>query len=167
MKRYKLVIAFVLVFVLGALTSAVVLKYAEHGRAGLFSGAGRPDRTEFIVKRLTRRLDLSPDQQASVKEIVNEAQKEIVFLSGRFAPELERIMDESAEQIKDKLDPAQREKADQMFEHMKNHMKRRMMHEPGAGHGEGMMGGPGRGMMGGEGPGMMREGGGERRGGPR
>ena len=138
MKRYKLVIAFVLVFVLGALTSAVVMEYAEHRR---------PDRTEFIVKRLTQRLNLSPGQRASVKEILNEAQKEIVSLSGRFAPELERIMDESAEQIKGKLDPAQRVEAERMFDHMKSHMKRRMMHEPGARHGEGMMGGPGSGMM--------------------
>lgn len=147
MKRYKLVIAFVLVFVLGTVTGAVVLEYAQHKRAGLLSGAERPDRTEFIVKRLTRRLDLSPGQQESVKEIVNEAQKEIVSLSGRFAPELERIMDKSAEQIKARLDPAQLEMAERMFEHMKSRMKRRMMHEPGAGHGPGMMRGSGSGMM--------------------
>ncbi len=111
MKRWKLVSGLLLVFVLGILAGAFGTRiYLKDRFAHL-----RKDpkaRQAFIMGKLSKELELTPDQKIKVEKIVEQmgAKRREFFLKNR--PEIKKIMDEGFLQIKKELNNDQQKKLD-------------------------------------------------------
>ena len=124
MKRWKLVSGLLLVFVLGILAGSFGTRvYLKDRFAHL-----RKDpkaRQAFIMKKLSKELELTPDQKITVEKIVaqvGEKRREF-FLKNR--PEIKRIMDEGFLQIKKELNNDQQKKLDELREEYEKRRKAR------------------------------------------
>jgi hypothetical protein len=111
MKRWKIITAFVLVFVLGVLTGVVGTGMVfKHGWP---SGPRDPEkRKAFIMQRLERKLDLSPAQKERVAAIVDRRQQEARQQFRRHRQALRTFMRESFAEIRRELTPDQQVKLD-------------------------------------------------------
>ena len=124
MKRWKLVSGLLLVFVLGILAGAFGTRiYLKDRFAHL-----RKDpkaRQAFIMGKLSKELELTPDQKTKVEKIVEQvgAKRREFFLKNR--PEIKKIMDEGFLQIKKELNNDQQKKLDVMREEFKKRRKAR------------------------------------------
>jgi hypothetical protein len=124
MKRWKLVSGLLLVFVLGILAGAFGTRiYLKDRFAHL-----RKDpkaRQAFIMGKLSKELELTPDQKIKVEKIVEQtgAKRREFFLKNR--PEIKKIMDEGFLQIKKELNNDQQKKLDVMREEFKKRRKAR------------------------------------------
>ena len=124
MKRWKLVLGLLLVFVLGILAGAFGTRiYLKDRFAHL-----RKDpkaRQAFIMGKLSKELELTPDQKIKVEKIVEQtgAKRREFFLKNR--PEIKKIMDEGFLQIKKELNNDQQKKLDVMREEFKKRRKAR------------------------------------------
>ena len=124
MKRWKLVSGLLLVFVLGILAGAFGTRiYLKDRFAHL-----RKDpkaRQAFIMGKLSKELELTPDQKTKVERIVEQvgAKRREFFLKNR--PEIKKIMDEGFLQIKKELNNDQQKKLDVMREEFKKRRKAR------------------------------------------
>ncbi len=111
MKRWKLISGLLLVFVLGVLAGSfgtrVYLKDRfEHLRKDPKA------RQAFIMRKLSKELELTPDQKIKVEKIVEQMgeKRREFFLKNR--PEIKQIMDEGFLQIKKELNNDQQKKLD-------------------------------------------------------
>ena len=124
MKRWKLVSGLLLVFVLGILAGAFGTRiYLKDRFAHL-----RKDpkaRQAFIMRKLSKELELTPDQKTKIEKIVAQvgAKRREFFLKNR--PEIKRIMDEGFSQIKKELNNDQQKKLDVLREEFEKRRKAR------------------------------------------
>ena len=124
MKRWKLVSGLLLVFVLGILAGAFGTRiYLKDRFAHL-----RKDpkaRQAFIMGKLSKELELTPDQKIKVEKIVEQvgAKRREFFLKNR--PEKKKIMDEGFLQIKKELNNDQQKKLDVLRAEFKKRRKAR------------------------------------------
>lgn len=124
MKRWKLASGLLLVFVLGILAGAFGTRiYLKDRFAHL-----RKDpkaRQAFIMGKLSKELELTPDQKIKVEKIVEQvgAKRREFFLKNR--PEIKKIMDEGFLQIKKELNNDQQKKLDVLREEFKKRRKAR------------------------------------------
>lgn len=126
MKRVKLTVGICLVFILGALAgmlgTGVYMKY----RFEKFGpGPPPPHARERIMKRLTETLDLTEKQQGEIREIVDLTQSRMDAVRERHLPEIKKITEQSFELMKEKLDPEQIEKLDELRAKIKSEIKKR------------------------------------------
>jgi len=75
MKKAKIIAGLMLVFILGALSGALGTGVVLKRHHPFFSGKPE-DRKTFILKRLTRELDLSAEQQVRIGAIIDRVQSE-------------------------------------------------------------------------------------------
>ena len=124
MKRWKLISGLLLVFVLGVLAGSlgtgVYLKDRfEHLRKDPKA------RQAFIMRKLSKELELTPDQKTKIEKIVaqmGEKRREF-FLKNR--PEIKKIMDEGFAQIRKELNSDQQKKLDVLREEFEKRRKAR------------------------------------------
>jgi len=124
MKRWKLISGLLLVFVLGVLAGSfgtrIYLKDRfEHLRKDPKA------RQAFIMRKLSKELELTPDQKIKVEKIVEQmgAKRREFFLKNR--PEIKKIMDEGFAQIKKELNNDQQKKLDVLRAEFENRRKAR------------------------------------------
>ena len=124
MKRWKLISGLLLVFVLGVLAGSfgtrVYLKDRfEHLRKDPKA------RQAFIMRKLSKELELTQDQKIKVEKIVEQmgAKRREFYLKNR--PEIKRIMDEGFLQIKKELNNDQQKKLDVLREEFEKRKKAR------------------------------------------
>ncbi len=118
MKTWRLITGVALVLLLGMLIgSAGTRLYLGHTHRGLHWR----DRTARVFERLSRELDLSPEQKGSVRGILQDAEQKLRAHYLRQRPEAERIVDESFVQIRQLLNDEQKKKLDNLRE---RHRKR-------------------------------------------
>ena len=111
MKRWKLVSGLLLVFVLGILVGAFGTRIYLKDKFTHFRKDPKA-RQAFIMRKLSKELELTQDQKITVEKIVaqvGEKRREF-FLKNR--PEIKRIMDEGFLQIKKELNNDQQKKLD-------------------------------------------------------
>ena len=115
MKRWKLISGLLLVFVLGVLVGSfgtrIYLKDRfEHIRKDPKA------RQAFIMRKLSKELELTPEQKIKVEKIVEQLgeKRREFFLKNR--PEIKKIMDEGFAQIKKELNNDQQKKFDVLRE---------------------------------------------------
>jgi Spy/CpxP family protein refolding chaperone len=108
MKNWKVIAGIVGVFLLGmtagGLVTARVIKRQAH-RAG---APGSPMAAEFITRRLTWELHLTPEQRRQVFAILSETQREL-------RPLYQRALTESQQKIRAVLRPDQQAKYDRLL----------------------------------------------------
>ena len=106
MKRNFLTLATAGVIALGGF--AVVQAQTEPGRGARGHGHG------FALERLTEGLDLTPDQQAKVQPIIDQAKPQIAAIHREARQKMKAVMDNTVSQIRPMLTPEQQKKFDDM-----------------------------------------------------
>ena len=113
--RWKLILGLLLVFVLGILAGSVGTGlYLKHRLAPLIKEPRA--RKTFIMKRLSKELNLTPDQKTKIDPIVEQMieKRREYYLKNR--PEIKTIMDQGFAQIREELNEDQKKKLDGLRE---------------------------------------------------
>ena len=114
MKRWKSTLGVLLVFLLGALAgAAVVHRVGRQSVEAVLSGRGGAT-ADFVVRRLTRSLDLDPAQQDQVRAIVTETRRDIVEIRKPIQGQIQEAFERSRVRIRAILRPEQQEKFDRI-----------------------------------------------------
>jgi Spy/CpxP family protein refolding chaperone len=100
MKRNFLTLTAAGLIVLGGF--AVVQAQGHHGDGARGHG----------LQRLTEGLDLTPDQQAKVQPIINQAQPQIAAIHREAMQKMKAVVENTASQIRPLLTPEQQKKLD-------------------------------------------------------
>src|SRR5919106_490149 len=120
--KWKLIAGFLLVFVAGGLTGAFV--GASHGRH-FFKFHHRGDISERMRERLTRELDLTPEQVAKISPILDRAAAQLQQMRRDTGQRVREILNETHRQIAPTLTDEQRQKLQRMKErHRRRHWHR-------------------------------------------
>ena len=113
--RWKLISGLLLVFVLGILAGSLGTGfYLKHRLTSLIKEPRA--RTTFIMKRLSKELNLTSDQKKKIDPIVEQMieKRREYYLKNR--PEIKTIMDQGFAQIREELNEDQKKKLDVLRE---------------------------------------------------
>ena len=113
--RWKLILGLLLVFVLGILAGSVGTGfYLKHRFAPLIKEPRA--RKTFIMKKLSKELNLTLDQKTKIEPIVEQMieKRREYYLKNR--PEIKTIMDQGFAQIREELNEDQKKKLDGLRE---------------------------------------------------
>ncbi len=126
MKTWKLWAGIFLVFLTGiCIGSAGTGLYVRHAVISLFQG-GQPAVTRLVMKRLTRKLDLSGSQQVVIGREVHGIQDRLQELRLRNRPETLQIIKTGVNRIRENLRPDQQRKLDVLITRLKAQWAARM-----------------------------------------
>lgn len=126
MKKWKLWVGIILIFVTGiGVGAAGTGLYVRHSLISFFQ-EGPPAVTHFVVKRLTRELNLSETQQVAVAKEIAAIQRRLQELRLRNRPEIHQIISTGVDRIKEQLQPEQQEKLDVLITRLKARWSVRM-----------------------------------------
>ncbi len=124
MKRWKMVAAFAVVFVLGMMVGVVGTGVAiKHGPA--FGPRDPEGRKAFILKRLDRRLELTASQKTRVAAIVNRRHDKAREQFRRHRQALHAFMTQSFAEIRRELTPEQQIKLDAFQNELEERFRKR------------------------------------------
>lgn len=122
--RWKLISGLLLVFVLGILVGSVGTGfYLKHRLAPLIKEPRA--RKAFIMKRLSKKLNLTPDQKTKIEPLVEQMIEKRREYYGKTRPEIKIIMDQGFAQIKKELNEDQKKKLDELREKFQKHRRER------------------------------------------
>jgi hypothetical protein len=116
--KWKLIAGLLLVFVLGILVGSVGTAFYLKHRFTPLTKEPKARKT-FIMKRLSEKLDLTPDQQAKIEPIINQMIEKRREYYRKSRPEIEKIMEKGFAAIKLKLTENQKKKLDELRENFK------------------------------------------------
>jgi hypothetical protein len=120
--RWKLISGLLLVFVLGILAGSVGTGFYLKQRLTPIIKEPRA-RKAFIMKRLSKKLNLTPDQQAKIQPIVEQMIEKRREFYRKTRPEIKTIMDQGFAQIKEELNEDQKKKLDELREKFQKHRR--------------------------------------------
>ncbi len=122
MKQLKTIVSVILIFVLGALSGAVVThKIYRQKMEGIIRAEPGAMR-ELMIQRLNRKLHLDDAQLQQVRAIAMETHAEMKAARKKIRPEVEEILSRSQAKIRAILRPDQQQKYDQIIlERKKRH----------------------------------------------
>mgnify|MGYP000305454193 CR=1 FL=1 len=124
MKRWKIITALVLVFVLGVLIGVVGTGMAlKHGLP--FGPRGPEGRKAFIMKQLERKLDLTSEQKVRVAAIVDRRHTQAREQFRRHRQALQAFMAKSFAEIRTELTPEQQVKLDAFQAELEERFRKR------------------------------------------
>ena len=124
MKNYKAVIGILLVFMLGAASGAIITHMVHRSRQAAFLHGGPAAREEVIIKVLTRKLALDPQQQEQVKTIIHENHAAMQEVRRKSHPQIEAILEQGQKGINAILRPDQQEKFQKIIAERKEQRRR-------------------------------------------
>jgi len=116
-----------LFFALGALAGSLGTQQYLHYRFSRFVQKGHPARTDILLKRISKELDLTEVQRKDVRAILEETEVRIDDLRKGFDPRIKGVIDESFGRIRDKLTEDQTGKFDAFRERL---VKKADRHRP-------------------------------------
>jgi hypothetical protein len=109
MQKLKIGLVIALIYVAGAATGVVATRAVV--RHMVAAAVRNPERVKALIeKRLTRRLNLDPGQQAKVEKTLNQTQNDLRSLRQDFGPRFQAIMLNTQTEISAVLTPEQRER---------------------------------------------------------
>ena len=122
--KWKLISGLLLVFVLGILAGSLGTEfYLRHRLAPLIKEPG--GRTAFIMKKLSRELNLTPDQKSKIKGIVDQMFEKRREYYVKHRTEIKGIMDQGFSQIREELNEKQKGKLDALREKFQRRREKR------------------------------------------
>jgi len=113
MKKWKPIAGIALVFVLGVLVGSLGTRYYHRDWSGRFLEEPSA-RKALILKKLTKDLALTETQQKEFRTIVEETDKRLGAFGLERRSAVKAILDESFAKMKEKLDPEQQKKLDEL-----------------------------------------------------
>ena len=109
MKKWKIILSVILVFLLGVLAGGLVTHEIDRHRIGrIISGEPRAV-GELIVQRLNHKLRLDPEQVEKLRIIVYETRDEISKVRTQFRPQIQEVLERSRNRVRAILRPDQLE----------------------------------------------------------
>jgi hypothetical protein len=109
-------------FLSGVLVGAVGSGLYIRHEIRQFRVDGHPAVRHFILKRLTRDLNLTEDQKPRIGKIICRVQAEMTQFRLEHRPELERILSGGIADMKQFLTPEQQRKLDDLYEKTKRRL---------------------------------------------
>jgi len=95
-----------------ALSGFAFAQEDQEENGGNWGGHGRGHRHENPLERITQTLDLTPDQQAKVQPILDQAKPQIIAIHQEAMQKTKAVMDNAMSQIRPLLTPEQQKKLD-------------------------------------------------------
>jgi len=123
-KNAKAIAGVLLIFILGAVTGALVTHMVHQRNFAAFMHGGPRMREEFIVTELNRELQLDDRQQGLIRGIVQETHAAIREMRGQMRPKVEILLEQGNHRISEILTPAQQEKFLKLTAERKAHRNR-------------------------------------------
>jgi hypothetical protein len=115
MKQWKAIASVILVFLLGAMTGALVTHTIYRQKMeNIIKDEPRTIR-EVIVQRLDRKLSLDPAQLEQVRAIVRETHSEMKNVRKQIRPQIDEILTRSQAKVRAILRPDQFEKYEKIL----------------------------------------------------
>ncbi len=122
--RWKIVVLFAMIFLIGALAGTVATKfYVKKRLIGVVRGGGAR-RTSRIMRRLDRELDLTPQQRRKIKKILLQSQERLMRLRDSHIAQMREIFSETEREIGSCLNHQQRYQFQCMCKKMEGRWKR-------------------------------------------
>jgi len=107
--KIKIVTATVLIFSLGILVGAFGAKlYYKNRIDQLFPKDGPPPVVHLFLKRLSRNVDLTKEQERRVEALVKQSFADLQEIKSKYRPELEALINRTFDQISEELDDQQK-----------------------------------------------------------
>ena len=121
MNKTKLSIGVFLVFLVGVFAGSLGMgMYLKHQMKSFEPGVPPPPvRHGFIMKRLSRELDLTETQRVEIDKIVKDSEAKFSAIRNQFMPQIEEIADQSFAAIKEKLNADQQTKLEGIEERIR------------------------------------------------
>ncbi len=125
MAKIKLFTGLTLIFLLGALAGALGTGFYIKEHVEEFLETGGPP-TDKIMRRLTRDLGLTREQQEKIGPIIVEAHEKLSELRKKSFPEMRKIRENSFALIKKELNQDQQKKLEALKNRLKKHWSGRL-----------------------------------------
>ena len=119
MKRWKIWLGIAALFLSGVVIGASVTAYLVKKRVGHWRGNNIEHASQHSFERLTRALELTPEQQEQIRPIVRETHKKLFELRRSARPKAREIIQSHARQIAELLEPKQKKKFRKILEKMR------------------------------------------------
>ena len=120
MTRAKLISGIVLIFLLGALAGGLgVQVYHKYDRRDNFRRMSLAKKVDYIVARISDKLDLTKDQAVRIRPVVEASEIELRALKDSIDPDMEKIHDQTFARIREMIEPAQQKKLDEIVARIK------------------------------------------------
>lgn len=111
MSTWKVILATLVIFTAGVFTGGFVVKNTKKAQK---PKEPQVVRTEML-RRLTRELQLSPEQRVKIENVLNESAERTKILRELLAPELQAEFRKSIEDINAELTPEQHQKFEELL----------------------------------------------------
>lgn len=120
MGKTKIWIGICLIFFAGTCIGAIGSGLIIRHKLFAILSEGQPAVFRLVSKRLTRKLDLTPEQQVKVNATIQETQQRLAALRNRYQPETRIILGEGLAAIHKELSPPQQEKLNTLRQKMRS-----------------------------------------------
>jgi Spy/CpxP family protein refolding chaperone len=130
-KPWKLVLLLIGIFAAGIVTGGFVMM--RFGRQLFPAHRGAEEWGPTRLKRLTERLDLTPDQVEKIRPIIHKDSEELSRLRNSSLGETRKVLEQLEHDVSAVLTPEQKTKYDEMNREMRERMQR-LMRGPRPGH---------------------------------
>ncbi len=125
MRNWKTWLAVLGVFVLGGLVGSLLTL-----RVVMRLRPESPFFARMVERRLARQLELDDQQKAVVHEAIEQAQRDMLALRDRVAPEIRQILEHAQQKIRASLRPDQQKKFDEMVRRRDRFLERQKVLPP-------------------------------------
>jgi hypothetical protein len=113
MKKWRLIIGVVVVFILGVLVGSLGTQLYQRQWSERF-WKDPAERRALFLRKLTRELRLTEEQQKEFKVIIGDVDRNLEALHRERRAEVKKIFDEGFSRMKEKLDPDQQKKLEEL-----------------------------------------------------
>lgn len=107
MRIWRIWLLFFAAFVAGVLAGATAMRVFDHPRVRQAMMHGFDRQQDFLLSRLARELDLTPEQRTRMQETMRETREQLMRLRQRIQPEAQKIMMEGRRRMEEGLTPEQ------------------------------------------------------------
>ncbi len=119
--KLKVIAGVLVVFVAGMLLGGLVTTgFIFHKMRQFTEGSGTL-RDRWLMRRLSRQLDITSEQKPHVQRILNESEDEITQLLQRSLTEFAAIMERQKDELKTVLTEEQQSRLEKNFGRLRNH----------------------------------------------
>jgi len=129
MKKWRLIAGVALVFILGALAGSLGTRFYHRDWSERFFQEPSARRA-VILKKLTRDLGLTQAQHKEFRSIVEETEKKLEAFGLERRSAVKAIIDETFSSMKEKLDPEQQKKLEELRARHEARMKDKKKRRP-------------------------------------
>ena len=116
---------FVLGLACGALGTAAFMLHRFHG-----GGFSHEHMEQFVVRRLSRRLDLDEAQRRTLEEVVHKTRLRLEEVHDEVAPRIEAILDDACKELLPSLNAEQQKKLETVRAEARERLRRHSLRAP-------------------------------------